>query len=59
MSGYFEVEKNRFSKYYFNLFAGNGQVIYRSREYESKASALKGIESLKKNVENAKVLDLT
>jgi uncharacterized protein len=36
-------------KYRFNLKAGNGEVVLVSETYESKESALKGIESVKEN----------
>ena len=36
-------------KYHFVLKAGNGQVILSSQMYASKASAMNGIESVKKN----------
>jgi uncharacterized protein YegP (UPF0339 family) len=49
MAGKFELKKSKNDKYFFNLLAGNGQVILTSEMYESKASALKGIDSVKKN----------
>ena len=36
-------------KFRFNLVAPNGQVIATSEAYESKASAINGIESVKRN----------
>lgn len=39
--------------------AGNGEIIVTGEAYESKASAQKGIESVKKNAVGAKVEDLT
>ena len=39
--------------------ATNGQIIATSEAYESKANALKGIESVKRNAPNAEVDDLT
>ena len=49
MAGKFELKKSKNDKYYFNLLAGNGQVILTSEMYEAKASAVNGIESVKKN----------
>ena len=49
MAGKFELKKSKNDKFYFNLLAGNGQVILQSEMYESKASAQNGIESVKKN----------
>ena len=49
MAGKFELKKSKNDKYFFNLLAGNGQIILSSEMYESKASAVNGIESVKKN----------
>lgn len=49
MAGKFELKKSKNDKFYFSLLAGNGQKILGSEMYESKASALNGIESVKKN----------
>lgn len=46
-------------KPFFNLRAGNNQVIGTSELYESEASRNNGIESVKKNAPNAKVVDQT
>ena len=43
----------------FNLVATNGQVISTSEAYESKASAIKGIESVKRNAPAAEIDDQT
>ncbi|MBK1833118.1 YegP family protein [Roseibacillus ishigakijimensis] len=46
----FEVFQSENSeKYYFRLKAGNGETILQSQAYKDKASALKGVESVKKN----------
>jgi uncharacterized protein YegP (UPF0339 family) len=42
----FVLKQGSTGKYRFNLVATNGQVIATSEAYESKASALKGIESV-------------
>ncbi|QAA81023.1 DUF1508 domain-containing protein [Aequorivita sp. H23M31] len=44
----FELKKSG-EKFHFVLKAGNGQVILSSQMYASKASAMKGIESVKAN----------
>jgi uncharacterized protein len=49
MAGKFELKKSKNEKYFFNLLAGNGQIIMVSEMYESKASAQNGIASIKKN----------
>ena len=46
-------------KYYFNLKAGNGQIIGTSEMYESAASRDNGIESVKSNAPDAGVEDET
>lgn len=46
-------------KHYFNLKAGNGQIIGSSEMYESKAGREGGIESVKKNAPIATISDLT
>ena len=43
----------------FHLKAANGEIIAASQGYETKESAHKGIESVKTNSSNAKVVDLT
>lgn len=59
MPGKFVFKKNTTSKYHFNLQATNGQVIATSEAYESKAPALKGIESVKNNAPTATTDDQT
>ncbi|MBV6494970.1 MAG: hypothetical protein DCC44_00155 [Acidobacteria bacterium] len=45
--------------FFFNLKAGNGQVIGSSEMYKSEASRDNGIESVKKNAPDAETSDLT
>ncbi len=49
MAGKFELKKSKNDKYFFNLLASNGQIILTSEMYEARASAVNGIESVKKN----------
>ena len=49
----FERKTSTNNKPYFNLKAGNGQVIGKSEFYESEASRENGIESVKKNAGDA------
>ena len=49
MAGKFVITKGRDEKYYFNLKAGNGEVILTSQGYKAKADCMNGIESVKKN----------
>ena len=48
-TGTFVLEQSKNGKVKFNLEAANHQVILTSELYEKKASALKGIESVRKN----------
>ena len=59
MAGKFEVKKDKRGEYRFHLKAGNGEIIATSEGYKTKASALNGIESVRKNAPGAKVVDLT
>jgi uncharacterized protein len=54
MPGKFEIKTAKNGKVHFNLKASNGQVILTSEKYESRAAALKGIESVRKNAGDAK-----
>ena len=49
MSGWYVVSKNEKGQSSFVLKAGNGEVILRSEQYESEASAMNGIASVQKN----------
>jgi hypothetical protein len=55
----FVLKKGSTGKFHFNLLAVNGQVIATSEAYESKAAAVNGIESVKKNAPVADVDDQT
>ncbi len=59
MAGKFEVYKDRSGKTRFRLKAGNGEIIAVSEAYNSKASALKGVESVRRNAADATVEDQT
>ena len=59
MAAKFELYKDKGGEFRFNLKAGNGEVIASSEGYSSKASAVNGIESVKKNAADAVVVDLT
>lgn len=49
MAGTFELRKAASGSFSFVLKASNGQVILLSEQYRAKASALNGIESVKRN----------
>jgi uncharacterized protein YegP (UPF0339 family) len=59
MAGKFEVFKDARGEYRFRLKAGNGEIIATGEGYKSKASALNGVESVKKNAPDASVVDQT
>ena len=59
MAGKFELYKNASGEYRFRLKATNGQIIATGEGYTTKASALKGVESVRKNAQTATVDDQT
>ena len=59
MAGKFELYSDKAGKFRFRLKAGNGQVIAVGEAYESKSSALNGIESIRKNAAGASLDDQT
>jgi uncharacterized protein YegP (UPF0339 family) len=52
-------KKGSTGKFHFNLVTTNGQVIAPSEAYESKASAINAIESVKRNAPTAEIDDQT
>ena len=59
MAGKFELYKDASGKYRFRLKAGNGEIIAVGEAYESKASALGGIDSIRRNAAEATLVDQT
>jgi uncharacterized protein YegP (UPF0339 family) len=57
MAAKFVLKKGSTGKFSFSLVATNGQVIATSEAYESKASAVNGIESVKRNAADAAIDD--
>lgn len=49
MAAKFDIKKSTSGKFYFNLKAGNGQIILTSEMYEGKSGATGGIDSVKRN----------
>jgi uncharacterized protein len=47
--GKFSTKVGKDGQYYFNLKAGNGQIILSSEGYTTKAAMDNGIESVRKN----------
>lgn len=58
MAGSFELYTDRAGKYRWRLKAGNGEIIAVGEAYESRAGAVKGIESVKKNAPPAAIREL-
>jgi len=59
MAGKFVVKKVSGGKFHFNLVASNGQVIATSEKYETKTSAMNGIDSVKRHAADAEIDDQT
>lgn len=53
MAGKFELKVAKNGEIYFNLLAENGDILLKSEMYKTKASATNGIESVKKNADDA------
>ncbi len=53
MASKFEIKKAKNGQFYFNLKAGNGEIILTSEMYTTKASANNGIASVQKNSTDA------
>lgn len=53
MSGKFTVFTGKNGETYFNLKAGNGEIILKSEGYKDRSGALNGIESVRKNAADA------
>lgn len=58
MAGKYEVHKDKYGGFRFRLKAANGEVIASSESYKTKAGAMNGVESVKKNA-GSDVVDLT
>jgi hypothetical protein len=59
MAGKFELYADKSGKFRFRLKASNGQIIAPSEAYNSKSSALNGIQSVKTNAPDAPIDDQT
>ena len=49
MAAKYDLKKSKNEQFYFNLKAGNGEIILTSEMYKAKDGALNGIESVRKN----------
>lgn len=59
MAHKFEVYKDKKGEFRFRFVASNGEAMFGSEGYKAKASAIKAIESIKKNAPDANVDDQT
>ena len=59
MAGKFTLKEGKDGKFYFNLKAGNGQVIGQSEIYETTRACANGVNSVMKNGSSTKVDDDT
>ena len=53
----FEVYKDKKGETRFRYRAANGEIMFSSEGYKAKASAMKAIESIKKNGPGAETVD--
>ena len=58
MAAKFEIYKDKKGDFRFRLIAANGQVIATSQGYKSKASCMKGIESVKKTAPKTGIVEV-
>jgi hypothetical protein len=54
----FEWFKDKAGKFRFRLVAANGETIAASEAYSSKDACANGIESMKKNAQIAKIVEV-
>lgn len=59
MAGKFEIYQDKSGGYRFRLKAGNGEIIAVGESYTSKAGCENGIDSVRRNAPDAKIVDLT
>jgi len=55
----FEVYKDKKGEFRFRFRAGNGEPMFASEGYKTKASAMKSIDSIRKNASEAELKDLS
>lgn len=59
MAGKFELYTDSAGKFRFRLKAGDGEIIAVGEAYTSKAAAMSGIDSVKRQAAEAQVHDMT
>ncbi|WP_298539499.1 YegP family protein [uncultured Aquimarina sp.] len=55
----FVIKKSTNDRFYFNLYAANGQIIANSEMYSTKQGCQNGINSVKTNAPEAEIEDLS
>lgn len=58
MAGKFELYQDKGGDWRFRLKAGNGEVVATGQGYASKAGALNGIDSVRRNAADADVVEV-
>jgi len=56
--GKFEVYTDKSGHWRFRLKAVNGQIVATGQGYSSRATCIKGIESVKANAPSAEIIDV-
>lgn len=59
MAAKFVVKKGTTGKFHFNLVASNGETVATSESYQSRDSALKGIDAVRRAAADAVIDDQT
>ncbi len=59
MADKFEIYADKGGEFRLRLKPGNGEIIAVGEAYQSKVAANNGVESVKKNMGDATVVDLT
>ncbi|NMB65793.1 MAG: DUF1508 domain-containing protein [Spirochaetes bacterium] len=54
----FEIYQDKKGEYRFRLKAANGETIGQGEGYSKRSGCMRGIESIKKNAANAKVVEI-
>lgn len=55
----FKIKKNRKEEFFWELVAGNGELICMSEAYQTKESAVKSINLVKLDARGAEIFDTT
>lgn len=58
MAGKFELYTDKKGEFRFRLKAANGQVIATGEGYTTKAAAINGIDSIRKNAPDAPIVEV-